>query len=245
MNQAKKPDGVRRKSQPNDYEDRRRHKRTGFRLKARYLLDDGTERPCMVVNISAGGAMVRAKHTPSVGDRIVLYVDSVGRFEGFVIRVGQNGFAVQYRTRRAKSQRTADALIRVLNRGQRDVDRRVSPRIAMDRPVAICHEDGSQMDATILDVSLTGASLRLDPRPPLGTDLVVGRMRARVVRHHDIGVGVIFQGPAERMDAVFEATGGPPQDAADDDNTHPQPARFGTGLANPLRKHRSDGDDLE
>jgi len=245
VSQAKKTDGVPGQSQPSEYEDRRRHKRAGFRLKARYLLDDGTERPCMVVNISAGGAMVRAKHTPSVGDRIVLYVDSVGRFEGVVIRVGHNGFAVQYRTRRAKSQRTADALIRVLNRGQRDVDRRLAPRIAMDRPVTVSHEDGSQVDATILDVSLTGASLRLDPRPPLGTDLIVGRMRARVVRHHDIGVGVIFQGPAERMDAVFEATGGPPEDPSDDDGDTRRPARFGTGLATPSRKHRSDGDDLE
>ena len=182
-----------------------------MRLKARYLGADGREQPCVVINVSAGGAMVKAKRIPSPDEKIVLYVDSVGRFECTVVRAGKNGFAVRYHSRRAKTQRTADALIRILNRrGNLHTDRRIAPRIALDTPVIVTHEDGTSVECTIMDVSLTGASVCIDPRPPLGTELTVGRMRARVVRRHEHGVGVVFLGPAERMeDVIAEAVDTP------------------------------------
>lgn len=196
-------------------EDRRRHLRADFRLKARYLDPNGREHACVVVNISAGGAMVKAKKAPQAGDRIVLYVDGVGRFESTVVRSGRHAFAVRYHSRRAKTQRTADALIRVLNRGQRESDRRIAPRIAMNQPVVVTHEDGSHVECGILDVSLTGASLAMDPQPPLGTEMIVGRMKARVVRRHELGVGVIFLGSMDRMEDVIEQAS---QDLNNDEN---------------------------
>ncbi len=192
--------------QQDHFEDRRRHARASYRLKARYLGEDGAERPCVVINVSAGGAMIRAKITPKSGERVVLYIDSVGRFEGTVIRSGKHAFAVQYQTRRAKTQRTADALIRVLNRGQRNSDRRVTPRIDIDRTVTVTHEDGSRIECAIMDISLTGASLAIEPQPSLGSEMIVGRMKARVVRRHDMGVGVVFLGSAKFMDDVIDQT---------------------------------------
>lgn len=189
------------------FEDRRRHLRTNMRLKARYLGENGKEQPCVVINISAGGAMVKAKRVPASDEKVILYIDGVGRFESTVVRSGNFGFAVRYHSRRAKSQRTADALIRVLNkRGNIETDRRITPRIALDTLVTVTHEDGTSIDCTIMDVSLTGASICLDPQPPLGTELIVGRMRARVVRRHEHGVGVVFLGPNERMEDVIAST---------------------------------------
>ncbi len=208
--QQNKPDPTAQKpytdTQPHD--DRRRHSRVNYKLKARYLAEDGRERPCVVVNISAGGAMVRAKTTPRAGEKVVLYIDSVGRFEGEVIRSGKHAFAVKYKARRAKIQRTADALIRVLNRGQQAADRRKAPRIEVESQVIVTNADGSQLDCTIMDVSLTGASLNINPQPALGTEMIIGRMKARVVRLHEDGVGVVFIGSAKRMEDIIKQTTG-------------------------------------
>lgn len=212
--------------QEDGYEDRRRHARANYRLKARYMGEGGNEYPCVVVNISAGGAMVRTKVAPKENEKVVLYVDSVGRFEGTVIRAGKRAFAVQYQSRRSKTQRTADALIRVLNRGQRGTDRRVTPRIDLNRTVKVTHNDGTHIECAIMDISLTGASLNIDPAPPLGTEMIVGRMKARVVRRHDVGVGVIFLGSTENMDDVISQASG-------DDTT-----KSGTEIASSFgRKH--------
>lgn len=218
--------GAQHTAREDGHEDRRRHARANYRLKARYLGPDGAERPCVVINVSAGGAMVRAKITPNIGDQVILYIDSIGRFEGEVVRAGRFAFAVHYSSRRAKTQRTADALIRVLNRGQRKNDRRLTPRIDLDRSVMVTHEDGSRIECSILDISLTGASIKIEPTPALGTEMIVGRMKARVVRRHEMGVGVIFLGSTRFMDDVMEKAAG-----GTDDSPTPEKGKSGTMIA--------------
>jgi hypothetical protein len=44
----------------------------------------------------------------------------------------------------------------------------------------------------VIDVSLSGASIAIEARPPVNTMVILGRMRGRVVRHHDQGVGIQF-----------------------------------------------------
>jgi hypothetical protein len=190
-----------------DGSERRRHARVEAPLKARYLGPDGREHPCLVVNISAGGALLRAKTSPAESETIVLYVDEVGRFECRVVRSGKHSFAVDYRGRRSKTARTADALTVTLNyprEGKSDL--RAAPRIKQDEPALVTLENGEQIPCSIIDISLTGASIEIDPRPPLGARLVLGKTSAKVVRRHEKGVGVIFSGPAARMeDAIKNA----------------------------------------
>lgn len=189
---------------PENPADRRRHARIHAPLRARVLTEDGYERPCVVSNISAGGALLKAKTAPPAGSYVVLYIDDVGRFEGKVVRSGQHSFAVDYRGRKSKSQRTADAITAAVHyRGAR-LERRVSPRIKQDAPATVILETGETLSCSILDISLTGASIEIDPRPPLGAQLILGRMAAKVVRRHEKGVGVVFSGPAQRMEEAIE-----------------------------------------
>jgi hypothetical protein len=44
----------------------------------------------------------------------------------------------------------------------------------------------------VLDVSLSGAAVAVEARPPIGSMVTVGRTAARVVRHIDNGLAVEF-----------------------------------------------------
>ena len=198
-----------------DGAERRRHIRIELPLKARFLTADGVEQNCLVVNISAGGALFKAKTPPPENCTVVIYVDQVGRFEGRVVRSGRHSFAVDYRTRRGRAAKTADALIEAMNmRGPRH-DRRLAPRIRHESHAVVILESGVAMPCSILDISLTGASIEIEPRPALGTTLTLGKMSAKVVRRHDKGVGVVFSGPAQRMEDAIEQTADQERDGAD------------------------------
>lgn len=190
-------------------DERRRHRRVGLTLKARVLKADGTEEPCLVVNISAGGALLKAVNPPQAGDRVVVYIDDVGRYEGLVIRSSKHHFAVDYRARKAKTRRAADNLTHALNTAHMRLDRRQNPRIKQDEPTVLTLENGEAFACEILDISLTGASVAIDPKPELGTIVTVGRTPAKVVRRHEKGVGVVFTGAPARMEEVIEQTKSP------------------------------------
>ncbi len=190
-------------------DERRRHRRVGLTLKARVLKADGEEEPCLVVNISAGGALLKAVNPPQAGEKVVVYIDDVGRYEGLVIRSAKHHFAVDYRARKAKTRRAADNLTHALNTQHMRLDRRATPRIRQDEPTVLTLESGESFACEILDISLTGASIAIDPKPALGAIVTIGRTPAKVVRRHEKGVGVVFTGAPQKMEEVIEATKSP------------------------------------
>lgn len=206
---AKTPKPAANAEADKDAAERRRHRRVDLTLKARVLKADGVEEPCLVINISAGGAMLKAVNPPPAGDRVVVYIDDVGRYEGLVIRSSKHHFAVDYRARKAKTRRAADNLTHALNTQHMRLDRRVAPRIKADQPTVLALESGETFACEIIDISLTGASIAIDPRPELGAVVTIGRTPAKVVRRHEKGVGVVFTGAAEKMEEVIEATKSP------------------------------------
>ncbi|GJL92603.1 PilZ domain-containing protein [Hyphococcus sp.] len=197
------PDNKIEPKAPENDADRRRHQRVDLPLKARFLTETGDERAAVVLNISAGGAILRAKFPPAFGQSVVLYIDQIGRVEAKVVRSSNDSFAVNYRKRRAKHAKIADNLTTALHNRRRGADRRKSPRVTHDAPATVYLEDGRQLQCAILDISLTGASIEINPRPPLGMHLILGRMTAKVVRRHEKGVGVVFTGAAEHMEEVI------------------------------------------
>lgn len=203
-------------------EERRRHRRVGMTLKARVLKADGKEEPCLVINISAGGALLKAVNPPQAGDNVVVYIDDIGRYDALVIRSAKHHFAVDYRARKAKTRRAADNLTHALNTPHMRLDRRVNPRIRQDQPTVLTLENGESFACEILDISLTGASVAIDPRPELGAVVTVGRTPAKVVRRHDKGVGVVFTGVAEKMEEVIEGTKSPTDTHQDGAGLAPQ-----------------------
>ncbi len=190
-------------------DERRRYRRVDLSLKARVLKADGVEEPCLVINVSAGGVLLKAVNPPQAGEKVVVYIDNVGRHEGQVIRSAKHHFAVDYRSRRAKTKRAADNLTYALNTAHMRLDRRQTPRIRTEEPTVLTLENGESIACEMLDISLTGASIAIDPRPELGAIVKIGRMTGKVVRRHDKGVGVVFTGAAEKMEDVIEQTKSP------------------------------------
>ena len=48
------------------------------------------------------------------------------------------------------------------------------------------------VQCTVLDFSISGASIATPARPAIGTEVKLGNLRARVARHHDAGIGLQF-----------------------------------------------------
>jgi hypothetical protein len=46
----------------------------------------------------------------------------------------------------------------------------------------------------VLDLSVSGISVKTDVRPPIGEFVLIGQMAGRVARHHGEGIGIEFVG---------------------------------------------------
>src|ERR1700735_5729186 len=86
-------------------EERRRFQCVRVDLLGRYMLPDRREFPCQVVNMSPGGMALVAPVVGQPRERVIAYVDHLGRLEGHVARTIQNGFAMAISSQRAKSRR--------------------------------------------------------------------------------------------------------------------------------------------
>jgi len=75
-------------------EERRRHQRVKVNLLGRYMLADRREFPCQVTDMSPGGMALVAPIAGQSGERVIAYVDHLGRLEGKIARVLENGFAM-------------------------------------------------------------------------------------------------------------------------------------------------------
>src|ERR1700689_4833075 len=75
-------------------QDRRRFQRVKGNLLGRYMLADRREFPCQVVNMSPGGMAVIAPVEGAPGERVIAYVDHLGRLEGHIARSLPSGFAM-------------------------------------------------------------------------------------------------------------------------------------------------------
>ena len=60
-------------------EERRRFQRVKVHLLGRYMLPDRREFPCQVINMSPGGLALLAPGIGNVGDRVIAYLDHIGR----------------------------------------------------------------------------------------------------------------------------------------------------------------------
>ncbi|WP_114356492.1 MULTISPECIES: PilZ domain-containing protein [Rhodopseudomonas] len=174
--------------------ERRRFQRVKVHLLGRYMLPDRREFPCQVINMSPGGLALLAPGIGNVGDRVIAYLDHVGRVEGKITRIIDNGFAMTLAATPRKRDKLAAQLTWLANRDILNLpeDRR-HDRIVPRNPIAVLTlDDGSKMSCRIIDMSRSGAAIAAEQRPPLNAQVLLGRVASRVVRHLDDGFALEF-----------------------------------------------------
>ncbi|RJF68670.1 PilZ domain-containing protein [Rhodopseudomonas palustris] len=174
--------------------ERRRFQRVKVHLLGRYMLPDRREYPCQVINMSPGGLAMLAPGIGNVGDRVVAYLDHIGRVEGKITRIIDNGFAMTVGATPRKRDKLAAQLTWLANRDILNLpeDRR-HDRIVPRNPIAVLTlEDGSRMSCRIIDMSRSGAAIAAESRPPMNSMVYLGRVQSRVVRALDDGFALEF-----------------------------------------------------
>jgi hypothetical protein len=175
-------------------EERRRFQRVRVDLSGRYMLPDRREFPCQVVDMSPGGMALVAPVAGQPGDRVIAYVDHLGRLEGHIARILENGFAMSISATTRKRDKLAAQLTWLANRHILALpeDRRHG-RIVPRNPFArLVLPNGINVSVRIIDVSQSGAGIATDQRPPIGTLVTLGKIPGRVVRHLEEGFAIEF-----------------------------------------------------
>jgi hypothetical protein len=177
-------------------EERRRHQRVKVNLLGRYMLADRREFPCQVVNMSPGGIAMVAPVSGNPGERVIAYVDHLGRLEGKIARLLDNGFAMTVEATLRKRDKLAAQLTWLANRNILNLpeDRRHGrfiPRKAMARLIL---PNGNNVTCRVIDLSESGAAISISPelRPVVGAMVTIGKATGRVVRHIEDGFAVEF-----------------------------------------------------
>lgn len=174
--------------------ERRRFRRMPIEVNGRMLDGAGRELDCRTADISPGDVRIAAPELPTVGDRVVLYLDGIGRVSGKVARkCGEGEVAIIFDFTAHKRERLAEQLILKIN-SNLGIDEGIRAPIREGaKTVALQFETGEAYEGEVLDFSLAGMTIRTHRPPPLiGVWVRVGAVYGRVARLIDGGFAIDF-----------------------------------------------------
>jgi hypothetical protein len=168
------------------------------------MLADRREFPCQILEMSPGDAMVVAPVAGQVNERVIGYIDHIGRIEGDITDLVDGGFTMDVIASPRKRDKMAAQLTWLANKDILHLpeDRRHERVVPDNRHSTVVLDDGRRYNCKIIDISLSGAAIELAVRPAMGTPVTLGRMRARVIRHFPDGVAVEFTSTQEMLTVV-------------------------------------------
>jgi hypothetical protein len=164
-----------------------------LKLRGRFLFDE-TEHGLETQEISCGGATIDSASPPPINGSIICYIDGLGRVTARVVRHVEHGFCVEFHTGTHKRAKLADQLIRLMNGEARPIaeDGTDTPSLAASA-TRVTRSDGSQIQAWVTDISLTGAAFNAACAPlKIGETVTVGRLKGDIVRASPEGFAIRF-----------------------------------------------------
>ena len=174
--------------------ERRRTQRVKVSVLGRYMLADRREFPCQTLDMSPGGLALFAPVRGEIGERVVVYLDQLGRVEGTIARHMETGFAISMTLPLIKREKIADKLTWLANRTALGLpeDRRHERIEPVHKRTTLKTVEGHEYPARLIDVSASGAALTSTAKFPVGTGVTIGRTPGTVVRVFDGGMAVEF-----------------------------------------------------
>jgi hypothetical protein len=177
--------------------ERRQYQRVRVELSGRlFSPTEGREAPCRIVGLSPGDAHVTSDFVPQNDEQVVLYIDGFGRVEGTVARSATDFFSVKFQCSALKREKIVELLTLYVNRDLVDetVVRR-HDRAPTSGLARFTRANGDSFSCEVLDLSLSGLSLKTEIRPPIGEIVLIGPTAGRVVRYHENGIAIEFTSP--------------------------------------------------
>lgn len=174
--------------------------RVAVNLTGRLMLPNHDEFDCTAIDMSPGDVLFNCDAQPRAGERIIAYIDHVGRLEGIVSRLADNAFVIKINATDRKREKLAAQLTWIANKHELGLpeDRRHDRLAPRKTRTEITLDDGSKYVCRIIDLSLSGAAIDTESRLPLGTAVLLGSMKGRVVRHFQEGMAIEFLGIQSR-----------------------------------------------
>ena len=161
-------------------------------ITARFMLPDHSEHACRVTNLSIDGAIFLTNKIPHIGLLIVAYIGDLGRIEATVGPATDGGFTIYYSLTGPRLERLQQRVKALLDSNTSIAQRR-HLRVAPQDPYShIKLPDGRVYPCEVLDISISSAAIKTNVIPGLGTFLMLGRMKGRVVRYLESGVAIEF-----------------------------------------------------
>ncbi len=174
--------------------ERRRHQRVAIALVGRYMLEDKREFSCQTIDMSPGGVALVAPVRGEIGERVVAYLEQIGRIEGKIVRHTERGFALQLNLPFVKRDKIANQLTWLINRDALGMpeDRRHERIVPHLRHAILTIEGDREHVVKLIDVSMSGAAVSTPAKPAVGTRVMLGKTSGHVVRIFEGGFAVSF-----------------------------------------------------
>ncbi|MFY8038102.1 MAG: PilZ domain-containing protein [Bosea sp. (in: a-proteobacteria)] len=175
--------------------ERRRHTRVKVALLGRYMLSNRTEFPCQSVDMSVGGLAITAPVKGRIGERVIVYLEHIGRIEGDIARHTADGFGMTVIATSRKREKMAAQLTWLANRAALGLpeDRRHDRVQPKPTRIVLTLSDGTEVPVKMLDMSLSGAAFSADVKLIITDPVILGKTQAKVVRKFEGGYAVEFQ----------------------------------------------------
>jgi hypothetical protein len=184
---------------PSPAADRRRSRRVRADLAGSYMLANGGEHRCQVQDISLDAVALVAPVTGRMGERVIAYIDEIGRIEGTIVRIHSIGFAMTITASPRKRDKLAAQLTWLANRHALDLQQQRShDRFTPRNPsTTLMMPDGVCVACRVVEMSASGAAIASETKPPINALIHLGKIEARVVRVSGDGFAVKFTSPQD------------------------------------------------
>jgi PilZ domain len=174
----------------------RRHQSVPVTLFGRYMLESQREFPCQTLAMSPGDMTLLAPVKARTGEKVVVYLDEIGRLAGVAARRMEIGFVVIMNLPPFKREKLADQITWFANRHHFNPSDRRHERVEpLMRLTLMRLADGRESVVKIIDLSLSGAGVETELRPHIGARVRLGGTPGVIARHRKDGVGVEFERP--------------------------------------------------
>jgi PilZ domain len=197
-----------RHSKPRPAPERRRFKRHALLLLGRFMRANKEEHTCKLNDISVGGASISSTAPVEMGEKILAYFDHIGGIEGTVVRLFDGGFAIELNATLHKREKLAAQITWLINKDEvNGIESRRHQRVKVaDKFLTLHLAEDITTECRVIDISLSGAAVETTARPVPGSEIKLGKLPCRVVRHLDNGIALQFLQEQPSSDGVNPAS---------------------------------------